>query len=231
MSQTRSAKSAGPDPVRRSPLATDVASMGQRIETLHGEIRRFEPAVERMACALYDPELDLLKTFVNSTLHGEPLSAYEYRLADSPALLQMARSRQHRVIDDIPAHFTGTPSPHTSWLLAQGFKSSCTLPLFVDDELQGFLFFDSTRHAVFTPQVAAQLAVYGRLVALMIREGSSAVRALLKHLKDDGTTIAQALTLGTTRPAKFSGSFSMATTEAGVRPRSLAAASNALGSS
>lgn len=183
MSLTRSANSAEPDPVRRSPLATDVASMGQRIETLHGEIRRFEPAVERMACALYDPELDLLKTFVNSTLHGEPLTAYEYRLADSPALLQMARSRQHRVIDDIPAHFTGTPSPHTRWLLAQGFKSSCTLPLFVDDELQGFLFFDSTRHAVFTPHVAAQLAVYGRLVALMIREGSSAVRALLSSLR------------------------------------------------
>ena len=162
--------------------AQEIASLGERIRSLHDEICRFEPAVDRMACALYDPEMDLLKTFVNSTHKGTPLTAYQYPLSQSPSLLRMAQTGEPRVLDDIPGELD-SHSEHTRWLLAQGFRSSYTMPLFVNGELEGFLFFDSTRPALFGPAVTAQLAVYGRLVALMISHEATAVRSLVGSVR------------------------------------------------
>ena len=44
------------------------------------------PAIDRIACALYDPATDLLKTFVNSTRSGEAIADDACTLATSSAL-------------------------------------------------------------------------------------------------------------------------------------------------
>ncbi|MFM8719300.1 MAG: hypothetical protein ACKOFH_07175, partial [Chthoniobacterales bacterium] len=67
-----------PDEVGASALPLSgrgATSLGERINALHENIRRGIPQIDRMACALYDPGMDLLKTFVNSTVGGEPLKA------------------------------------------------------------------------------------------------------------------------------------------------------------
>ena len=69
-----------PDEIGASALPLSgrgAASLGDRIGALHENIRRSIPQLDRMACALYDPGMDLLKTFVNSTVGGEPLKAYQ----------------------------------------------------------------------------------------------------------------------------------------------------------
>lgn len=52
-----------------------MSSLSELIQALHTEIWRFEPGVDLMARALYDAEVDALKTFVNGTHQGEPLTA------------------------------------------------------------------------------------------------------------------------------------------------------------
>lgn len=162
-------------PIRLSPR--DVAALGERIEGLHAEIRRFEPAVDRMACALYDPVLDQLDTIVDSVRGGLAPSSPGSRFPLSPGLAQLARTGTGQTVDDLPA----APKPlsgHEQWRHAQCYRSSYTLPLLSSQRLEGFLFFDSTRPALFQPAVTHQLGVYGRLVAMMISLEVHAARSL-----------------------------------------------------
>lgn len=154
------------------------ASLGERIGALHAHLRRTVPQVDRMACALYDPGMDLLKTFVNSTVSGEPLKAYQYRLSDSPSLVAIRDSGQPRVIDDISTALT-SETEHTRWVKSMGYKSSYTVPIFYQGIFEGFLFFDSCQPAAFTSEVVARLGIYVNLIMLMVSHELTTVRALL----------------------------------------------------
>lgn len=157
-------------------------SLSERIGALHAQLRRVAPAVDRMACALYDPAEDLLKTFVNSTAQGEALRAYQYRLSDSPSLGLLASERRARVIDHLD-RLPASDTAHSHWLRAQGYRSSYTVPIFDGDTFEGFLFFDSLTPAAFTPEVVDRLAVYTQLVALMISHEVIAVQALVGSMR------------------------------------------------
>jgi len=157
-------------------------SLSERIGALHAQLRRVAPAIDRMACALYDPAEDLLKTFVNSTPGGEPLRAYQYRLSDSPSLGTLARERRTRVIDHLD-RMPITDSAHSQWLREQGYLSSYTVPIFDGDSFEGFLFFDSLQPRAFTPEVVDRLEVYTQLVALMISHEVTAVQALVGSMR------------------------------------------------
>ena len=105
-------------------------ALDARLALLHAQIRRELPAVDRVACALYEPETDMLRTFVHSTDQATPLRGYHLRLADSPSLAALVAGRGERVIDDIATGLHDHGSAHTQWLLTQGYRSSYTLPLF-----------------------------------------------------------------------------------------------------
>lgn len=163
--------------------AARAASLGERIGALHEQIRRIVPAVDRMACALYDPQDDMLKTFVNSTLGNEPLRTYQYPLSASPSLLALAKAAQTRVIHHIPDELPGD-SQHSRWVREQGYLSSYTVPLLQrGGELDGFLFFDSRTSGLFNETVVAQLQVYAQLVGMMISHEVTAIQALVGSMR------------------------------------------------
>lgn len=45
-------------------------TFNSRLDRLHQQLLRTMPNIQRIACAIYDYQADLLKTFVNSTLKG-----------------------------------------------------------------------------------------------------------------------------------------------------------------
>ena len=94
----------------------------------------------------------------------------------------MAQTGETRVLHDIPVQLD-SQSDHSRWLLAQGFRSSYTMPLFVRDEFEGFLFFDSTQPGLFSSEITPLLEVYGRLVGLMISHETTAVRSLVGSVR------------------------------------------------
>ncbi|MFM8656102.1 MAG: HD domain-containing phosphohydrolase [Chthoniobacterales bacterium] len=158
------------------------ASLGERISALHENIRRGIPQIDRMACALYDPGMDLLKTFVNSTVGGEPLKAYQYKLSNSPSLVAIKESREPRVIDDI-ASTLKSDTEHTRWVKSMGYRSSYTVPIYYQGVFEGFLFFDSRELAAFTPEVRQKLDVYVNLILLMIAHELTTVQALVGSVR------------------------------------------------
>ena len=54
-------------------LMNHTDTLNDKIGVLHQRILESFPQVDRMACALYDKNDDLLKTFINSTRHGVAL--------------------------------------------------------------------------------------------------------------------------------------------------------------
>jgi HD-GYP domain-containing protein (c-di-GMP phosphodiesterase class II) len=158
--------------------ARNALSLSERFGALHSHLRRAVPTVDRMAVALYDPEMDHLKTFVNSTIGGEPLRTYQYKLADSPSLVRIKEEREPRIIDDIGRTLTAE-TEHTRWVKSMGYRSSYTVPIFHQGVFEGFLFFDSRQPAAFTPDVVARLGIYVNLIMLMVSHELTTVRALL----------------------------------------------------
>lgn len=156
--------------------------MGERISALHAHLRRGVPQVDRMACALYDPAMDLLKTFVNSTVEGEPLKAYQYKLSDSPSLVAIKESKTPRVIDDI-ATALRSETEHTRWVKSMGYRSSYTVPMYHQGIFEGFLFFDSKQPAAFPPEVVRRLEVYVNLILLMVIHEITTVQALVGSVR------------------------------------------------
>lgn len=154
------------------------ATLTQRLQLLHARLLETVPDVERIACALYDQDEDLLKTFINSTRAGSAITGYEYKLSDSQALSAMAASGEFRVLDNIE-HAMQSNTAHASWLRDQGYRSSFTVPIYDGGSLTGFVFFDSLHPTAFTAPVQRDLVLYTNLISMAIASELSALRAVL----------------------------------------------------
>ena len=165
----------------REATSLDLKAVGHglsaRLQRQHEQLLELVPAIDRIACALYDPSDDQLRTFVNSTRRGEAIQGYEFRLADSASLSALAASGERRVLDDIPAVIEAR-NTHSSWLLEQGYHSSLTIPLYDKGQFIGFLFFDSCEPAAFTPAVQRNLALFSTLMNMTISNELNVVRSI-----------------------------------------------------
>ncbi len=151
-------------------------SIQDQLETAHENLKAELPGVARIAAALYDQKTDQLKTFVNSTDDGSPLTHYEARLADVPSLRKLAESGRGRVVDDLSI-FDNSDAAH-SQVVVDRYGSSYTRPLYEGGRLRGFLFFDAVEKAFFTPEVVQRLSVYADFVALLLSSSLFPVRML-----------------------------------------------------
>ena len=152
-------------------------ALNQRLRQLHQQLMEMTPDVDRVAVALYDPQVDLLKTFVNSTRTGEAITGYEFHLSKSQSLSHLATSRTVRVLDNIPAAVRGN-TMHSAWLLKEGYRSSLTVPLLDKGSLIGFLFFDSLKPTVFTESVQRKLSLIASLINMLISSELNLVHAI-----------------------------------------------------
>ena len=161
-------------PYRRDAAAT----LTERLGRLHDRLLDSVPAVDRVACALYDAGEDTLKTFINSTRSGRAIAGYEYKLANSSSLSALARSGEIRVIDDIPA-VVKDDNDHSAWLLAQGYRSSLTVPIYDNGAFSGFIFFDSVEYSAFAPAVRRELELFAAVISMTISSELAAIRAVV----------------------------------------------------
>lgn len=176
---TETAAGDGPLPV---PLDDSLRTLSDQIHEIHDRVMELSPSITRMAFALYEPNDDLLKTFINSTRDGWALAGYQYRLSDSWSLSQIARTRTPRVLTDIP-HDLDSNTAHTEYVKGEGYLSSFTVPMFHRGELLGFVFFDSRDANTFTPEVIRQLVVFCSLVTLSVANDLSVIGSVVSTIQ------------------------------------------------
>lgn len=154
-----------PDAARS--FAVKSKNLQERLSQIHDRILETVPDIDRIACALYDPSTDILKTFINSTHKGIAITGYEYKLSSSTSLSALAKSGEYRVLVDM--HDRLKPiNQHTEWLLQQGYQSSFTIPIFNNESFVGFLFFDSTNAFAFNSIVQRDLVLYSNLINMTL---------------------------------------------------------------
>lgn len=139
-------------------------SLTEQLRAVHSLIGSRYPFIDRVAVVLYDPDTDLLKTFVSSNRDDALLKQYEVPLADVPSLAELARTRQRRQVGDIAETFRSN-SVHTNWLKAQDYRSSYTTPVYQDGALAAFLFYDSKQSQAFAEDVAQFLDTFSDLIS------------------------------------------------------------------
>ena len=127
------------------------STLSEEIISLHEFISKEWSKLFRIAVALYDKQTDMLHTFIRSSYIENILNHYSYPLSKVDSLVQIANSKQSRVIDDLSVLKSNTQ--HTQEITLNGFKSSFTVPMYLNNNLLGFIFFDSSKTKYFNEKL------------------------------------------------------------------------------
>ena len=157
-------------------------SLDQKLAAIHEALYADLDFVDRISVAAYDPATDLLKTFLASSPGRNDLVRYEARLADSPALAEILRTGRPRVVDDLELFRKGRHL-HTKIITEDGFRSSYTVPMFLDGTFCGFIFFNSHAACSITEEALRTLDVYAHLISAIVTAEMLAVRILAAAVK------------------------------------------------
>ena len=151
--------------------------VGEEIDLLYQQLVEVMPELSRIAVALHEPENGTMHAFLKTSTSTDLLNHYSFPLADSPSLLALAQSGQSRIVDDLS--LLPNQSFHTKMILEAGYQSSFTQPIYLGDELLGFVFFDSNKKYFFTEKIINQLTIYVRLIEAILVMDILPVRTLM----------------------------------------------------
>lgn len=157
-------------------------ALEQKLAAIHEALSAELEFVDRISVAAYDPKTDLLKTFLASSPGKNDLVRYEAKLADTPSLGEILQAGRPRVVQDL-ALFRGGRHLHTRVIAEDGFRSSYTLPMFLDGTFWGFIFFNSRAAGRFDEPALRRLDLYAHLIAATVTAEMLAVRVLAAAMK------------------------------------------------
>jgi len=129
-----------------------------KIVAAHKSISEMLPFVVRVAIAIYDPDTNILKTYLHSSGGDNPLDHYQASLDDAPSLKAILKKGLPRVVNNMLT-FEDGQNEHTKRIGRQGYAASYTLPMFNNGNFFGFIFFNSNKQDVFTEDVLRQIDV------------------------------------------------------------------------
>lgn len=155
------------DPLSILSHLNDHTNLSDKLQTLLDFIRQRHTFMTRIAVALYDESMDVIKTFIHATDGPNPLPHYQTRLANSESLTQIKNDRKPRVLNDMnPLSIITTE--HSQKISDAGFKSSFTVPVYHGDRFLGFIFFNSSMLNAIEHHVITDLMMIAHLISLLI---------------------------------------------------------------
>jgi HD-GYP domain-containing protein (c-di-GMP phosphodiesterase class II) len=156
--------------------------LSEKIVFIHGLLKERFDFIGRISVAIYDPKTDLLKTFVHSSDDKNSLVLYSAKLANSATLREILKVGRPRVVNDLDV-FSDVPAEHTRRIASMRYKSSYTMPMFMNGEFFGFLFFNSRQKNVFDETALHFLDIVGHLLSLLVIHDMSTTRSLYAIVK------------------------------------------------
>lgn len=157
-------------------------SVTEKINSIHQVVRQSCDFIHRIGIALYDSKSGMIRTFAHSTDIGNPLPHYEVKLAEAHSLRQIYLEGKPRVINDLSV-FKGNGKEHSNRIDSHGYRSSYTVPMYHNEQLTGFMFFNSRDIGVFKEDKLQHLDMVARLISLLVSVELSQVQTLRGALK------------------------------------------------
>lgn len=153
-----------------------------RLELIHNDVKRRFEFIARIAVALYDSQSAVLKTFISSSGEDFPLVRYESPLAEAPSLVAILANGVPRVANDLSVFDAGTHA-HTTMIRQQGYESSYTVPMYLNDVFWGFVFYNSYRKNCFEQEALCELDLYSHLITALVANEIGMIRMMLSALE------------------------------------------------
>ncbi|MXR68198.1 HD domain-containing protein [Shewanella sp. JBTF-M18] len=157
------------------------SSIMSKLAHLHTTTQAKLPQITRIAVALFDETTDIVRTFIYSG-KPSPLNHYQANLSRCNSLLEIARSREARIVQDLGI-YRDSRHEHAIKIYEAGYRSSYTLPLLSGNTLQGFIFFNGDEKQVFDKRCVEHLDLIGNLLALMVINELSELNTLASTMK------------------------------------------------
>jgi HD-GYP domain-containing protein (c-di-GMP phosphodiesterase class II) len=157
-------------------------SISDKITFIHQVVRQKCSFIHRIGVAVYDARADTLKTFAHSTDGENPLPHYQCRLRDARSLYRISLDGKPRLINDLTV-FENSTQEHAKRINAHGYRASYTVPMYQDEQLTGFAFFNSRQSGSFHEDSLAYLDMIARLISLLISIEINQVKTLRGALK------------------------------------------------
>jgi HD-GYP domain-containing protein (c-di-GMP phosphodiesterase class II) len=154
----------------------------EKLAAIHEALFAQVDFVDRISVAAYDRATDLLKTFLASSPGRNDLVRHEARLAELPSLAEILRTGHPRVVNDLGIFHQGR-HVHTRILEEEGYRSSYTVPMYLDGSFWGFIFFNSRTSGQFSQAALRVLDVHAHLVSAIVTAEMLAVRVLAAAIK------------------------------------------------
>ena len=151
-----------------------------KVESIHRVLKSHLPIVDRIAADVYDPQSDLLKTFVESTGENNFRDHvdYETHLRDEPALREILQSAAPQAVVADRARFWQSPNQRQFREGRSGYHSTCAMPTYYNGIFIGFVWFNSRKRRAFDALAMRTLDVFGHLISLIIVDELAKVRLL-----------------------------------------------------
>lgn len=157
-------------------------SLNKKLSIIHSVLKQKLEFIDRIAVALYDTKTDLLKTFIYSSSEEHPLTFYEAKLSETNSLKEIVNLKKPRVVNDL-AVFDRNKAKHSQKILASGYGSSYTLPMYLNGIFWGFIFFNSYQKNYFSDEILFDLDIIGHLISSVTTNELRTVKTMLAALK------------------------------------------------
>jgi len=164
-----------------SELNTNIP-LRDKLHYIHKLLRKKFDFIERIDVTIYDPKTDFISTFADTSKDDSPLEHYQAKLSETHALSDILKKGRPRVVNDLEV-YAKSEGEHTRRIRASGYRSSYTMPMYLNGTFFGFVFFNSFRTNPFNQEVLHYLDVYGHLISLLIVNEIGAIQTLLAALK------------------------------------------------
>jgi len=157
-------------------------TVSEKITFLHCVARQSCNFIHRIGVATYDSKCDILKTLSHSSDGANPLPNYQSKLSQAKSLYQIFVDGKPRVINDLSV-FMNSNHEHTRRINTHGYRSSYTVPMYHNEELTGFVFFNSRNAGVFQEDKLPYLDMIARVISLVVSVEHHQVKTLQGALK------------------------------------------------
>ncbi len=156
--------------------------LSEKLQFIHQLLKSRVERVDRIAVILHDSKSDLLKTFIYSSDEDHPLIRYQAKLSKVKSLKTIMESGQARVVNDLSVFEAGL-AEHTKKIVSQGFGSSYTLPMFLNGQFLGFVFFNSYQKQSFPLEIHQELNFFGHFISSIVSTELATIRIMLSTVQ------------------------------------------------
>jgi HD-GYP domain-containing protein (c-di-GMP phosphodiesterase class II) len=142
-------------------------NLQEKLQDLFLHIQQRFSFIDRMAIAVYDEQLAMLKSVFYFGQAARGLRYYDIMLKDVPSLHTLYKQRRLRVVADLTDEYD-PETRHGHGILDADFRSSLTYPLWHGQHFLGFIFFNSVQPRAFVEEQLSEFELHSRLIADML---------------------------------------------------------------